>query len=164
MTDAGSVHVRSYPAVPASVPQARTAVAEFAEAVGARGERLDAVRLAVSEALTNVVVHAYRGRSGMIHVSTALASDELWVLVGDDGSGLHADARRPGLGVGGLGVGLALIAEVTDGFSVVERSSGGTEIRMRFAIDPARAFPPDYARRSRASAARPASSTFSTTT
>jgi serine/threonine-protein kinase RsbW len=159
MEVAESVHGRSYPAIPASVPDARRDVTEFAGAAGVRGAELDAVRLAVSEALTNVVVHAYRGGSGMIHVTTAVASEELWVLVGDDGSGLHARTDSEGLGVG-----LALIAEVTDGFAVVERSSGGTEIRMRFAIEPARSLRNVYERGSAASAARPASSVFSTTT
>jgi anti-sigma regulatory factor (Ser/Thr protein kinase) len=159
MEIAESVHGRSYPAITASVPQARRDVSEFAGAAGVRGADLDAVRLAASEALTNVVVHAYHGGSGMIHVSVAVASEELWVLVGDDGSGLHARTDSQGLGVG-----LALIAEVTDGFAVVERSSGGTEIRMCFAIEPARPVREVYERGSAASAARPVSSIFSTTT
>jgi serine/threonine-protein kinase RsbW len=160
MTVEESVHATSYPAVPSSVPLARHAVAEFAEAAGATGEELESVRLAVSEAITNVVVHAYRGGSGMVHVSAALASGELWVLVEDDGAGLHARADSPGLGVG-----LALIADISDGFAVVNRSSGGTELRMRFLIhEAARRAAAGYDRGSSASASRPASSVFSTTT
>jgi serine/threonine-protein kinase RsbW len=163
MTAAGSVHVKSYPAIPDSVPRARRDVTELAAEAGVSGEALDAVRLAVSEALTNVVVHAYRDRSGMIHVSSALASDEFWVLVGDDGSGLHPHAHA-NAGREGLGVGLALIAEVSDGFAVVERSSGGTEIRMRFGLRSPRRTSGAYDRGSASSALRPASPVFSTTT
>jgi anti-sigma regulatory factor (Ser/Thr protein kinase) len=134
-------------------------VTELAEAVGVSGEQLDAVRLAVSEALTNVVVHAYGGGSGLIHVSAAHAAGELWVLVADDGSGLHARDHSPGLGIG-----LALIAEISDGFAVVERSCGGTELRVRFAIEPTVPPADGHAGGSSASAASPASSVFSAAT
>jgi serine/threonine-protein kinase RsbW len=158
MIVAGSLDIRSYPAISASVPEARSAVAELAEVAGASEEQRDAVRIAVSEALTNVVVHAYQGGPGMIHVSAAVAADELWVLVADDGCGLHPREDSPGLGVG-----LALIAEASDGFAVVKRSSGGTEVRMRFVLEAALSPDDDYGRGSSVSAVRPASSVFSTT-
>lgn len=118
----------SYPAVPEAVPLARRALAAVATAAGAAGDRLDEIRLAASEALTNAVVHAYRGdEAGRLHVTAAVAADELWVLIGDDGRGLHAwnDSQ-------GLGIGLSLISELTDDFSIVTRASGGTEVQMRF--------------------------------
>src|SRR5579885_2151846 len=118
----------SYPALPESVPVARRALAEVAAAAGASGERLDEIRLAVSEALTNAVVHAYRnGATGEFHVTAAIASGELWVLISDDGRGLHAwnDSR-------GLGIGLSLISGLSDDFAIVTRASGGTEVQMRF--------------------------------
>jgi len=118
----------SYPAVPEAVPLARRALATVAAAAGAGGDRLDEIRLAVSEALTNAVVHAYRGgEAGRLRVTAAVASDELWVLIGDDGRGLHAwnDSQ-------GLGIGLSLISELSDDFAIVTRASGGTEVQMRF--------------------------------
>jgi len=118
----------SYLAVPESVPVARRALAAVAAAAGAAGERLDEIRLAVSEALTNAVVHAYRnGEIGRLHVTAAVASDELWVLIGDDGRGLHAwnDSQ-------GLGIGLSLISGLSDDFAILTRASGGTEVQMRF--------------------------------
>jgi len=118
----------SFPAVPEAVPLARRALTEVAVAAGAVGERLDEVRLAVSEALTNAVVHAYRGgEPGRFQVTAAVASGELWVLISDDGRGLHAwnDSR-------GLGIGLSLISGLSDDFAIVTRASGGTEVQMRF--------------------------------
>ena len=118
----------SYLAVPETVPIARRALAAVAAAAGAAGERLDEIRLAVSEALTNAVVHAYRnGEVGRLHVTAAVASDELWVLIGDDGRGLHAwnDSQ-------GLGIGLSLISGLSDDFAILTRASGGTEVQMRF--------------------------------
>ena len=119
----------SYLAVPEAVPLARRALAAVAAAAGAAGDRLDEIRLAVSEALTNVVLHAYRDSEvvGRLHVTAAIASDELWVLIGDDGRGLHAwnDSQ-------GLGIGLSLISGLSDDFAIVTRASGGTEVQMRF--------------------------------
>ncbi len=119
---------QSYPAVAEAVPLARRTLTEVAAAAGAGGERLEEIRLAVSEALTNAVVHAYRGNEpGQFQVTAAVASGELWVLISDDGRGLHAwnDSR-------GLGIGLSLISGLSDDFAIVTRASGGTEVQMRF--------------------------------
>jgi anti-sigma regulatory factor (Ser/Thr protein kinase) len=125
----------SYPAVAEAVPQARRALTDVAAAAGAGGDRLEEIRLAVSEALTNAVVHAYRnGEPGHFHVTAAIASGELWVLISDDGRGLHAwnDSR-------GLGIGLSLISGLSDDFAIVTRASGGTEVQMRFDLKKANA-------------------------
>jgi anti-sigma regulatory factor (Ser/Thr protein kinase) len=124
----GEALSESYLAVPEAVPVARRALAMVAATAGAAGDRLDEIRLAVSEALTNAVVHAYRGdEAGRLHVTAAVASDELWVLIGDDGRGLHAWSDSQGLGIG-----LSLISGLSDDFSIVTRASGGTEVQMRF--------------------------------
>src|SRR5579864_8761784 len=97
-----------YEAEPESIPRARRAVREFASAAGADQCQLDAVRLATSEAITNAVVHAYRGGPGNVYVTAAVVSEELWVLIADDGCGMEPRADRPGLGVG-----LGLISQVS---------------------------------------------------
>jgi anti-sigma regulatory factor (Ser/Thr protein kinase) len=81
--------------------------------------------------VTNVVVHAYRDAAepGTIEIAAALASGELWVIVADSGWGLHPRRDSPGLGLG-----LGLIAQVSDGVDLVHRGSGGLELRMRFAL------------------------------
>ena len=127
-----------YPAVDISVADARRALAEFAAAAGASSALVEAVRSAASEALTNVVRYAYPARTGHVHVTARLAGGELWVLIADNGCGLHAGRVSDGLGLG-----LALISQMTEGFSVVERSSGGTELRMRFGLDAGCALPDD---------------------
>jgi anti-sigma regulatory factor (Ser/Thr protein kinase) len=125
-----SLH-KSYRAVPASVPRARNAVVAFAATRGVRGSQLDAIRLAVSEAVSNAVVHAYDdGGQESIQVTAGFVSGELWVRVTDDGRGFAAPARRPGLGWG-----LPLIAHATDGFEIAEPADGGTELRLRFAVE-----------------------------
>lgn len=130
-------------AEPESVALARAALREFARAAGADQERVDAVRLAGSEAVSNAVIHAYRDEPGEIQVTAAVVSGELWVLVADDGCGMDPRADRPGLGLG-----LGLIAQVSDELAIVPRAGGGTELRMRFNIGK------DGHRRSRPTSAR----------
>jgi serine/threonine-protein kinase RsbW len=112
------------------VPQARHELARLAAEAGASDELLDAVRLAASEAVTNAVLHAYDGMMGEIRVDVDVTPHELSVLIADDG---NPQARREDKQ--GLGVGLLLIAECCDDLDIVKRDSGGTEVRMRFALN-----------------------------
>jgi anti-sigma regulatory factor (Ser/Thr protein kinase) len=104
-------------------------VADYARAVGIDGPQLDGVRLAVSEALSNVVLHAYEDEPGCLHLTARVVGDELWVLVADDGRGHNASPVRPGLGWG-----LAFITDATDEFVLAERADGGSEARMVFRL------------------------------
>jgi anti-sigma regulatory factor (Ser/Thr protein kinase) len=122
----------SHPATPEAVGIIRRSVAGYARAAGLDDSALDAVRLAVSEAVTNVVLHAYPLGSGQVHVTVRAFEDELWILIADDGRGHNLPSARPGLGWG-----LALITQECDAFTLLERAEGGTEARMCFVI-PAR--------------------------
>ena len=124
----------SYPAVPSAVPAARHAVVQFAAAAGANGHQLEAIALAISEAVTNAVQYAYPASTGRIEVNAWLAGGELWMIVADDGCGLEAGSKG-----GGLGQGLALISQMADGLSIHHRSSGGTGVCAHFALTGARA-------------------------
>jgi anti-sigma regulatory factor (Ser/Thr protein kinase) len=117
----------TFRAEPDSVSSARAALGDFARQAGAESRQVDAVRLASSEALTNAVLHAYRTEPGSVYVTAAVVAEELWVLVADDGCGLEPRAGRPGLGLG-----LGLIAQLSDELAIVPRARGGTEVRMRF--------------------------------
>lgn len=122
----------TYPARLESVASVRAALVDFARRNGASQAAVEAVELAVSEAATNVVVHAYddAAEAGVIEVAAAFAAGELWVLVADGGAGLRPRRDGPGLGLG-----LGLIAQVSDGVDIVNRAGGGLELRMRFALD-----------------------------
>ncbi len=111
------------------MPRARAAVGCFALAAGADDDQLGAIRLAASEAVTNAVVHAYGRDEGSVRVSASYVPGEIWLLVEDDGVGLRGSSHP-----GGLGVGLVLIAQLADTFEIVRRSSGGTQLEMRFKL------------------------------
>ena len=120
---------RSYEAEPGSVALARAELADFAAHAGAPEPLLDGVRLAVSEAVTNAVRHAYPVDSGEIRVHASVGGEALDVVVADDGCGVHS-----GDDGGGLGLGLAVIYEVSDEMTLAPRADGGTEVRMRFRL------------------------------
>ncbi|MFZ0040315.1 MAG: ATP-binding protein [Solirubrobacteraceae bacterium] len=130
MRSVGSNLSETYEAEPESVGRARAAIAKFAADAGATRGQIDDIRLATSEAVTNSVLHAYRGCTGSIQLTAAIVSDELWVLIADDGCGMQPRSDGPGLGLG-----LGLISQVSDDLAIAPRSSGGTELRMRFPLE-----------------------------
>jgi anti-sigma regulatory factor (Ser/Thr protein kinase) len=117
-----------YPAVPDSVPDVRRQLTAFAAGVGMCGEQLEGLRLVVSEAVSNAVLHAYDQEQGEIQVTAAVVPGELWILIADEGAGLRADGSENR----GLGLGLGWMAQFSDGLTLLTRSSGGLEVRLRF--------------------------------
>ena len=114
-------------ATPAAVPGVRRAVVDFAELHGV-GVAPD-VALAVSEAITNAVVHAYRdGDAGDVRVVACAEPHRLVVVVRDYGCGMLPNPDSPGLGLG-----LAVIGRVASELNI-ERpdEGGGTRLRMSF--------------------------------
>ena len=119
------------PASPESVPRVRESVADFARERGVPASRVHDVRLAVSEAVTNAVVHAYRDRAepGTVVVSVTIDDgDWIEVRVTDDGGGMAPRDDSPGTGLG-----LPLIHRLADRVEHRSPSVGsGTELLMRF--------------------------------
>ena len=108
----------------------RREVAAFAQQAGMDEEGIGSVKLAVSEAATNAVVHAYRdsGDGGELRVRAFVDASELVVIVCDTGLGVAPRPDSPGLGLG-----MPLMATVTTRFQVVSDGEG-TEIHMAFAL------------------------------
>jgi anti-sigma regulatory factor (Ser/Thr protein kinase) len=116
----------TFPGTPLGVAAARGEVEAVARDCGMDGLALGAVKLAVNEAVTNAVVHAYAQNEGRISVTVELAGKELAITVADTGGGLLPRADSPGLGMG-----LPLIAQLTERIDV-RSDEDGTEIRMWF--------------------------------
>ena len=117
------------PAEVEAIPQLRTQVAAYVDQIGAGQDVREAVRLAVSEAVTNCVVHAYTGQAaGDVTVEAWVDDQHLTVTVADDGSGF-----RPTPSKDGFGVGLGLMAQMADGFLIGSRDGRpGTTVTLRF--------------------------------
>jgi serine/threonine-protein kinase RsbW/stage II sporulation protein AB (anti-sigma F factor) len=120
----------SFPSSPPGVGAMRREVAAFAQRAGMDDDGVGSVKLAVSEAATNAVVHAYREheKAGELQVRAFVDSSELVVIVCDTGIGLAPRPDSPGLGLG-----MPLMASVTTRFQVVS-AGDGTEIHMAFAL------------------------------
>jgi serine/threonine-protein kinase RsbW len=120
---------RRYPATTESVPQARHAVVAFLASLGADSAVRDNAALAVTEAVSNCVIHAYReGAEGDFELRATREDDDAIVLVRDFGCGPLPDPEH-----GGLGMGLALMATLTKHFSL-GHATPGTEVCLRFAV------------------------------
>lgn len=118
-------------AAPEVVAPMRARLADFAARAGAGPDLVDAVRLVVSEVITNAVVHAYAGAPGPVTVRACVRGGQLSVLIADEGSGVQARAARPGLGLG-----LGLISRLSQAVVIQARPGGGTEVRVRFDLAP----------------------------
>ena len=116
---------------PDEVGRLRREVAGYVQKLGAPESVVDGVRSAVSEALSNVVLHAYVGRDPGIMIAEAWCdADHLRVRVCDEGRGLVPRVDSPGLGVG-----LSLMASMADDFSVANRDgTPGTIVSLRFSL------------------------------
>jgi serine/threonine-protein kinase RsbW len=118
------------PAVPASIAAVRGAIVRLALSRGAEPGDLDRIALAVSEAVTNAVRHAYPpGTAGPVRYLADIEGDDLQVIVADAGHGLDSEHRSPGLGIG-----LQLIAHSTSDFALTTLDGGGFEVWMRFIL------------------------------
>jgi anti-sigma regulatory factor (Ser/Thr protein kinase) len=120
----------TFPSSPPGVGAMRREVAAFAQRAGMDDDGVGSVKLAVSEAATNAVVHAYRDREDepSLGVRAFVDAAELVIIVFDTGLGLAPRPDSPGLGLG-----MPLMASVTTRFQVVS-AGNGTEIHMTFAL------------------------------
>ena len=114
------------PARPENVAVIRHVLGALAEALALPPALIDDMRLAVTEACTNVVRHAYEGE-GTIDVVVRPKGDELEVVVSDDGRGLG-----PSPDTAGPGLGLPLIAALADTLEIERDRGSGSRLVMRF--------------------------------
>ena len=126
-----------FPSKSANEGFARSAVACFAAQMDPTLEELGDIRTAVSEAVTNCIVHAYPDELGIITIRCRILKDNtLDIVVKDRGVGI-ADldqARRPMFTTGGAdrsGMGFTIMESFMTSFSVTSVPGKGTSIHMR---------------------------------
>ena len=110
----------------------RSALVGHARNLGVCAEVCEDVQLAVSEALTNVVMHAYLGIEPGEMIVQAWIDDEKYFIVRvlDEGRGLIPRAESPGLQLG-----LGLMAQLADDLRISNRDgTPGTAVSLRFSL------------------------------
>jgi anti-sigma regulatory factor (Ser/Thr protein kinase) len=129
--DAGSAHPpysATFPAVAETVSLVRREVAAVAAQSGFSEQEILDVRIAVSEIVTNAVVHAYgEAPDGNIRVEAFFEDGDLRVVIADDGSGM-----APRIGSPGLGLGLPTAANAASDLTILTPEAGGTEVHLTF--------------------------------
>jgi len=124
--------ILSVPAEPESVSLVRQAVTGIADTLGMSPESRDDLRIAVTEAATNVVVHAYPDRAGTIRLEVWPDNHTMVIHVTDHGCGIVPRVERV---TPGLGLGIPLIAALSENMSITASDDGsGTCVGMTFSI------------------------------
>jgi serine/threonine-protein kinase RsbW len=116
------------PARPENVSVIRHVLGAFAEALRLPDELVEDLRLAVTEACTNVVRHAYPvDQTGSVEISIHPLDEGVSVVVSDHGRGIgtSSDTTGPGLG-------LPLIAAIADEVELHPVPGGGSRVAMTF--------------------------------
>ena len=121
------------PATAENVMVVRQAVAGLGEALGLSGSRIADLKTVVSEACNNVVLHAYDEEPGPLQVTASPGQGELEVQIADEGRGFRP---RPSQGDPSLGLGLPLIAALSDGFEISGGAGHGSRTTIRFSYAP----------------------------
>ncbi len=126
-----------FPSKSANEAFARSAVACFASQMDPTLEELGDIRTAVSEAVTNCIVHAYPNGFGTISIRCRILKDNvLDIVVKDKGVGIAdiEQARRPMYTTGGddrSGMGFTIMESFMTNFSVTSKVGKGTSVHMR---------------------------------
>lgn len=116
---------------------ARVVVGAFAAQLNPTVEELSDVKTAVSEAVTNAIIHGYEERGGKVYITCGIRGQELFLEIRDDGRGME-DVRRameplyttkPSAERSGMG--FAFMEAFMDDLEVISALGEGTTVRMR---------------------------------
>ena len=113
-----------------SVAKLRRAAVKFAARRGATARQCEDIALAVSEAVSNAVLHAYpRSEHGTVAIRARASSGVIEIVVTDTGIGMPTtDAAEH------TGYGLAIMRELADQFEIQSADRPGVRVRMTFPI------------------------------
>lgn len=126
-----------FPSKSANEAFARSAVACFASQLDPTIEELGDIRTAVSEAVTNCIVHAYPDGLGIITMRCRILKDNILdIVIKDKGVGIEnlEQARKPMFTTGGAdrsGMGFTIMESFMSSFDVISIPGKGTSVHMR---------------------------------
>ena len=115
---------------------ARVAVGSFVARLDPTLEELNDIKTAVSEAVTNCIVHAYRDTIGLIYITVSAEGNTVTVKIRDRGCGISdvEKAKEPLFTTGGeerAGLGFAVMESFTDKLKVRSAVGKGTTVTMQ---------------------------------
>ena len=128
--------ILDFPSKSSNEAFARSAVACFAAQLDPTLEELGDIKTAVSEAVTNCIVHAYPDELGVITLRCRILKDHvLDIVVRDRGVGIEdvEKARKPMFTTGGedrSGMGITIMESFMTGFSITSQPGKGTTVHM----------------------------------
>lgn len=121
------------PARPEYVVLGRLALAGMLRSEGYSEDAVADLKLALTEACSNSVQHAYPHGEGQVHLVFAVHDDRVVIEISDDGAGFDFNAVEcpdcsavTGVRYGESGMGISIIRAVVDGFDARPRPDGGT--------------------------------------
>jgi serine/threonine-protein kinase RsbW len=128
----GGVVALTVPARAEFIALGRLALTGLARTRALSAEIVADLKLALTEACSNSVRHAYdQGREGVVEIRYELSDDRIAIQVTDDGSGFDPETlerAQEELDEGGLGI--AIIRALTDELEIGARPEGGSRLRF----------------------------------
>lgn len=115
---------------------ARVAVAAFVSQLNPTIEELAEIKTAISEAVTNAVIHAYNGMGGQVYIECAIEDDMVTITVSDNGKGIEdiQKAREPLYTTNPdgerSGMGFTVMETFMDSVEVQSSADSGTRVTM----------------------------------
>ncbi len=119
----------------------RVAVAALATQLDPTLEQINEIKTAVSEAVTNAIVHAYRDHIGVIYITAKLVGQKIIISVRDKGCGIENidKARQPLFTTGNenerSGMGFTIMESFMDKITVRSQVGKGTKVTMTKVLD-----------------------------
>lgn len=118
-----------------NVAFARTALALFASQLDWTLDELEDIKVAVSEAVSNSVIHGYQLREGIIEISASYAGSELTIVIEDFGQGisdleLAQETGYTSIPEERMGLGFTFMHEYMDEVLVASQVQKGTKVTM----------------------------------
>lgn len=116
---------------------ARVSVAAFISQLDPTIEEITDVKTAVSEAVTNAIIHGYENKEGIVNIEAEICEDEVTIIIGDKGEGIKdvqlamqpLYTSRPDLERSGMG--FTVMETFMDSLNVESTKENGTKIIMK---------------------------------
>ncbi|MCK8816591.1 anti-sigma F factor [Natroniella sulfidigena] len=116
-----------------NVGLARVTAASFASQLNFTLAEIEEIKVAISEAVSNAIVHAYQEKIGKIKMKMMIYEEQLEIIIRDDGQGIEdveQVCESSYTTTDRMGLGLAFIESFMDKFEIKSKLGEGTELKM----------------------------------